>query len=114
MYVPSVVCYTELPPERLSKMYHRKWHLGHGKFNAKARRAEFELGNRRVLDVPLWLYRQTLEAGLAAPIERLKGDTSEAFERESFFLFGVGFIKERWRAKFAGGNDRAPTDRDTS
>lgn len=98
MYVPDVMCYCEIPPQRMQKAYHRRWHLGHGKFNALARRREFE-GARRLLDVPLFLYRQTIEAVLSTPMCLLSGKYREAFEREMNMLFCLGFIGQRWKSQ---------------
>ncbi len=95
MYVPNIVCYTDIPTDRLVKSYHRTWHLGHGKFNAKARRPEWE-GSRRLLDVPAFMYRQTIEAGIEFLRFLFKRRRAEAFERECNLLFYWGFMKERW------------------
>ena len=101
VYVPDIECATEVPLDRLSKAYHRRWHLGHGKFNALARRKEFE-GARRLLDVPLFLYRQALEAILYMPLCLLAGKDREAFQRESYALFCLGFIGQRWKNQLFG------------
>ncbi len=101
VYVPDVICYCEVPQQRMKKSYHRRWHLGHGRFNALARRREFESA-RRVLDVPLFLYRQALEALLYTPLCLLTGKNREAFERESYALFCLGFIGQRWKNQLFG------------
>lgn len=98
MYVPDAICYCEVPQARMRKSYHRRWHLGHGKFNALARRREFD-GPRRLLDVPLFLYRQIVEAAVTTPICILTGKHNEAFERESYMLFCLGFIGQRWKTQ---------------
>lgn len=107
MYVPDVICYCEIPQARMRKSYHRRWHFGHGKFTALARHREFD-GSRRVLDVPLFLYRQTLQAGIQIPLCRLTGRRNEAFERESYLLFCLGFIRQRWKTQLFAPVDRSP------
>lgn len=101
MYVPSILCYANIPKDRLVKSYHRRWHLGHGKFNAKARRPEWE-GSRRLLDVPAFMYRQSIEASTDLMRLICKRQWMEAFERECELLFYCGFMKERWTAQLSG------------
>jgi glucosyl-dolichyl phosphate glucuronosyltransferase len=110
VYVPEVVVYSPLSKERLAKSYHRRWHVGHGKFAARARRPELE-GARSWFDVPAFLYRQAIESGFESAVLRLKGRKVEAFERENVMLFSLGFIAERWRAQLLdtqSGLRRAP------
>lgn len=101
IYVPDIVCYCEIPPSRLVKSYHRRWHLGHGKFNALARRRDFEGGRWRFLDVPAFVYRLIVQSAIQQMIELLKGNRAAAFEQENFVFFYFGFIRERWKAQFA-------------
>jgi glycosyltransferase involved in cell wall biosynthesis len=101
VYLPDIICYAELPNDRLSKSYHRRWHFGHGKFNAKGYRPDWE-GSRRVLAVPLFMYRQSL--GIAMDFVRFlaKRQQVEAFERECDLLFYFGFMMERWKRSVLG------------
>lgn len=62
VYVPDVICYAEIPANRMVKPYHRRWHLGHDKFSAIAPRPDYERGAFRLLRVPAFLYRQLIEA----------------------------------------------------
>lgn len=98
MYVPDLMCYCEIPASRLVKSYHRKWHLGHGKFNALARRRDFEGGRWRFLDVPAFVYRQIAAAAIGTVTQTLRRNPAAAFEQENFVLFYFGFIKERWKS----------------
>ncbi|MBV9759417.1 MAG: glycosyltransferase family 2 protein [Acidobacteriaceae bacterium] len=113
MYVPDVICYCEVPEARMRKRYHRRWHLGHGKFKAMARHREFD-GRRLVLDVPLYMYRQAAEAAVQVPLWRLRGRKIEAFESESFLLFCLGFIRERWKAQLLGKSRRGGAQAEAS
>jgi GT2 family glycosyltransferase len=106
VYVPEIVCYAELPQDRLAKSYHRRWHLGHGKFNAKADRPDWN-GARRLLDVPMFMYRQAAESALDFTRLRLSGKEAQAFERECDLLFNNGFMKERWRTHLVGSANRS-------
>ena len=107
MYVPDVVCYSEIPRKRMDKSYHRRWHLGHGKFSAIARRPNWD-SPRRLFDVPAFMYRQALDSALEFGKFLLRGDQAEAFERETLLLFYIGFFKERWKAWLAGSAQRTP------
>jgi glycosyltransferase involved in cell wall biosynthesis len=99
MYVPDIICYCEVPASRLVKAYHRRWHLGHGKFNALARRRDLEGGRWRFLDVPAFVYRQIVAAVFGLIAQSFKGNSAAAFEQENYLLFYLGFIRERWKAQ---------------
>lgn len=108
MYVPEIIVHSPLSKDRLTKSYHRRWHVGHGKFSAKARRPELE-SSRRLLDVPAFIYRQALQSALESAILSLKLRKSEAFERENSMLFSLGFIAERWKTQLLSPqNGRRP------
>lgn len=98
VYVPDVVVYSPLSPERLTKMYHRRWHIGHGKFHARSRRLELQ-PTRQWFHVPAFLYRQALQAGFECAVSTLRRKQREAFERESSLFFCLGFMAERWRTR---------------
>lgn len=102
VYVPDIVCATEVPRNRLIKSYHRRWHFGHGKFNAIARRPEWE-SPRRLLGVPIFMYRQAMEATLGMLKYLLRADGAEAFECQMNLLFYLGFFKQRWKTHLLGG-----------
>ncbi len=106
MYVPEIVCFSEVPLSRLAKSYHRRWHLGHGRFNALARRRDYEGGAWRFLDVPAFVYRQLLEAPMRMVGCLLAGQSASAFEHEMTMLFFIGFVKERWTTRFSPGAHR--------
>lgn len=107
VYTPEIVCYCEVPPGRMQKAYHRRWHLGHGRFNAMARRAEFE-GGRQFCDVPFFLYRQLIQSAANMPKQLLAGAAAEAFEREAQVWFSLGFISHRWRNYFIPKRKKSP------
>lgn len=97
IYVPGIISYCEIPPSRLVKSYHRRWHLGHGKFNALGRRRDFEGGRWRFLDVPAFMYRQLAGSFVAMLSHTLKRNWPLAFEQENLVFFYLGFIRERWK-----------------
>lgn len=99
VYVPEIVVHSPLSTERLTKRYHRKWHLGHGSFCAKARRPEIESA-RHLFHVPLYMYRQAMESVVQFAKLSLKRRKPQAFERENLLMFCIGFMAQRWRAQF--------------
>lgn len=108
VYVPSVLCYAEVPPVRQLKSYHRRWHLGNGKFAAIAPGRQFEGGAFRLLGVPPFVYRQLLEAAshyLAALLRQ--GNSASTFERENKLFFFLGFVRERWNQTLFRRNNTA-------
>ncbi len=48
MYSPRMVARAPVEPERLTKNYHRRWHMGHGHFYAVMRDPEWERSSFRV------------------------------------------------------------------
>ncbi len=109
VYVPSVLCYAEVPPERQAKSYHRRWHLGNGKFAAIARQTEYEGGSFQLLDVPAFMYRLTFVASLRYMGSLLRGKSVEAFHRENRFFFFLGFVGERWKQQLTGKGKHTPS-----
>ena len=98
MYVPDIVCSAEVSAKRMVKSYHRRWHLGHGKFNAIARRPDYEGGSFRLLDVPAFMYRQFFQACMSYVAALLHSRHREAFRQENLVLFYFGFMRQRWLA----------------
>lgn len=96
MYVPNVVCYTEVPQDRLTKSYHRRWHFGNGKFHAISRRPELQ-GGRRIAGVPLFLYRQGLQSAWDA-LRHVRDE--RAFSYELRFWYHLGVIRHGWSESF--------------
>lgn len=99
VYVPGIVVQSPVSSDRLTKSYHRKWHLGHGRFIAKTRRFEAARA-REFFEVPMWMYRQAVESCAQFATTALKRRKKEAFEHETVLLFSLGFIAERWKAHF--------------
>lgn len=106
LYVPDIVCAAEVTAQRMMKSYHRRWHLGHGKYNAISRRPEYEGGKFRLLDVPAFVYRQFFRSLLRSTISHLRGNDKDAFYHETFVLFYFGFIRQRWQTMLSPRRDR--------
>lgn len=95
LYVPDALVTTRVPPERLSREYHRRWHRGHGRFHAVMETAELPRAERRLFGVPAHLFRSAVTdtgAWLGGIISR---DASSMFAAETRLWFFSGFLKER-------------------
>lgn len=74
VYVPEVCMVAEIPPDRVEKSYHRRWHKGHGRHCARMRLREIVPQDMapmgRPLDMvmfygaPAFVYRQVLVTAL--------------------------------------------------
>ncbi len=95
LYTPAAVVTTEVPPDRLTRRYHRRWHRGHGRFHALMRTPEVERARGRFLGVPLHLFRSALRDALAWSRLRLAGDAARAFAAETRLWFFSGFLQGR-------------------
>ncbi|HRK23224.1 MAG TPA: glycosyltransferase, partial [Fimbriimonadaceae bacterium] len=67
-YIPSIVVYTEIQPERLRRSYHWRWNRGHGFFTAVRRLPEMERSNRYIAGIPGHILRSLILAILGLPI----------------------------------------------
>jgi len=95
MYFPEIVVTTDIPAERLTKAYHRKWHKGHGHFYALLREPEFERSITRLFDVPAHLYKQALIDLAQWGKSLLMGKAEKAFLHEIGLWFFAGFFRQR-------------------
>jgi glucosyl-dolichyl phosphate glucuronosyltransferase len=100
-YVPEIVCATPVPAHRLSKSYHRRWHFCHGKFNAMGQRPAWESPSR-LFGVPLFMYRQAVEAALKMIKNLFLAHEAEAFGWQMNALFLIGFVKQSWKMHLRG------------
>jgi glycosyltransferase involved in cell wall biosynthesis len=96
LYVPGMLAWTDVPADRLTRAYHRRWHLGHGRFYALLRADEIERSTvGAFLGVPAHLYRAALTdvAGLLTSI--VTGRHDAAFLHEIRLRFFRGFLGQR-------------------
>ena len=96
VYAPAVVVTTHVPRERMTHDYHRRWHLGHGRFTARMRNPVTERTTRgRVLGVPAHLFRTAAADAMKWVGRSAVRDQARAFEAEARLWFFSGFFKER-------------------
>jgi len=102
LYVPDVVTHTEVPPERMTRAYHRRWHQMHGHFLARMplreRRVdgdwivESSAHGRFFLGVPLFEFHAFLThlAGWCGATVTRRGE--DAFVHELQLRYSIGFV----------------------
>lgn len=97
-YEPRIVVHAEIQPSRLERAYHRRWHFGHGHFNALLRSPQLERSARGALfGVPAHLYRQAATDFFALLRATARRDTARAFHHELRLRFFAGFFLTRRR-----------------
>ncbi len=95
VYVPELVVFTEIPFERLTKRYHRRWHRTHGFFIAKMRLEEVERSSFRLFDVPGHLFRQAGSDVVTLIVQTILRHPNRAFLAESRLQFLLGYLRQR-------------------
>ena len=95
LYTPDAIVTTDVPAERMTREYHRRWHRGHGRFHAVMKTPEVERSRARVLGVPVHLFRRALQDALAWLRSVITGDADRAFGAETRLWFFSGFLRER-------------------
>ena len=94
-YDPRIAARAVVPPERLSKRYHRTWHQGHGRFYALMRDPSFERSRRAILGVPAHVYRSAITEAAAWAASLVRGRTARAFAHELKLRFLAAFAVHR-------------------
>lgn len=107
VYLPHVHFFHRVEAERLSKRYHRRWHRGHGRTYAIMRDLETEGTGSRLLDVPLYMYRELIEGLVKLAHLSVARRSAAAFTAETRLWFIVGFLRERLRQRLCWPRQRA-------
>jgi glucosyl-dolichyl phosphate glucuronosyltransferase len=97
LYLPTLVIHHKVAPNRTTKSYHRRWHVGHGRFYAVMRADDIEVGAHRLFDVPAHLFRQAVVDALGWLTHAARGRFDDAFWYETRLRFFYGFLRERRR-----------------
>lgn len=107
LYLPALDVTVDVPPERLTRRYHRRWRAESGRYSALMRyRDHIDRGGalvddprrgRTLLDVPLFIYREFLSHIAGWLRSALSGRGDERFLHETRIWFYVGYVLERWR-----------------
>lgn len=104
LYVPDLLVETEVPAERLTRAYHRRWHSGHGYFVAIMRSETMERSAGKLFDVPAHLFKQAIKDAADLLKSVLMGDRARAFLHENRLRFFLGFARKRRREYLDAGH----------
>jgi len=95
MYRPEIIVTADVPEERLTKTYHRRWHRRHGFYMAKLREEDFEQSQARFLDVPAAVYRRLISYTGRWLYSTITGNRDGAFTYETELSFFLGYFQNR-------------------
>lgn len=108
LYMPELVVYAPVDPERMTRRYHRKWHVTHGRFTAAMRLQEIIDGQGRLieggLDVPRlfgnpgFVYRGVLWHAARSLKAWIIGDEGGAAAHADAVRYLVSYIRQTARA----------------
>ena len=112
MYVPDLVIYHYIAPERLTRRYYRRWVYWRGVSQSSLTRERPEPGPQ-LLGIPRYKFGRALRAFFAIPRYRLaKGGQPLAFEQELFLWELAGWVYGRWFVdihKLYGDHEQTPS-----
>jgi glycosyltransferase involved in cell wall biosynthesis len=96
MYVSELRAVTDVPLQRMTRAYHRRWHSGHGHYFALVREAEFEASKTgRLFDIPAHAYRAAIRDAACWLARLCRGDVAGAFLFETRLRFFGGYFRTR-------------------
>ena len=107
LYLPNLAIFHKVGENRTTKAYHRRWHVGHGRFYAVMRAPEIEVGPHRLFDVPAHLYRQAAVDAWKWLSHTVRGRFDDGFWYETRLRFFFGFLRQRYRDFIDGGGRTA-------
>ena len=94
VYLPELITWAPVDPERMTKAYHRRWHTGHGHFYAVLNDRVWERSKFQLAGVPSHLYNQTARHAVRWCSSLLRGNSVAAFESECQLRFFYGFFRQ--------------------
>lgn len=107
VYVPDIVTYVDVPADRLTKEYYRRWYSRAGRFHsrmglldvldASGRLVEPPAPKARLLGAPAYVYRDLLQAGVRAVLGYIRRDPVASFYHENRVRYLGNYLRERWQ-----------------
>ncbi len=118
-YVPAMIIDALVPPERMTKDYHRRWHVHTGSFSRLAEELSAAGESRqigRILGLPRFAFGELAAEGLAWFGHASRGREADAFWHEGQVRELVAYMRESrdhyrrrmkgWRSEsFTGGGE---------
>jgi len=107
MYDPLIIAFAEIPPQRLTKQYHRRWSLVTGRFNSMMHLNEL-IGPDGKLNktsepqlclfgVPAFIYRQLLNEVPQWLKAAALGTEAQSLHHQNQILYFIGYIAQRYK-----------------
>jgi glycosyltransferase involved in cell wall biosynthesis len=123
LYLPAIDVTVDVPPERLTRHYHRRWQATTGKYHALMRFRDTLSADGAMVDEPValptifgsprFLYRAFLGHLLGLLRAAVMSDSDRRFFHETRLWYHVSFFWTRWRNP-APARDVAPAPRGTA
>jgi glycosyltransferase involved in cell wall biosynthesis len=108
LYCPNVVVHAEVTPDRMTKAYHRRWHLGHGRYCAVMRLHEnVQFGHGplgrppelvTLFGSPAFLYWQIVSSACRWLVAVWREPEWRALYDENRVRHAIGYITMRYRS----------------
>jgi len=105
LYLPGLVAYARVQPERLERRYHRAWHTRHGGIGARLRLQEIVGPAGALLDAPVagpticgtptFVYRELLEEAGCFLAALPRRQPSRTFHHANRVRYLAGYVRER-------------------
>jgi glycosyltransferase involved in cell wall biosynthesis len=95
LYTPRMLARALVQPDRYERKYHRRWHEGHGRFEALMRSPGMEAARLSLLGVPSHLVGRAVSDATTWFVSALHGDWDGAFAAELRLRFFSGFVRAR-------------------
>ncbi|MGH9940782.1 MAG: glycosyltransferase [Pyrinomonadaceae bacterium] len=115
LYVPAVIFVTDVPADRMTKAYHRRWHAGHGKYCAMMRLSEIidhdgrlapePIASATLLGVPAYIYRELLTECGRWLRAALSGPAGLSFLHENQARYFMNYIRQTRAQRAADGGE---------
>lgn len=109
LYLPTLDVTVDVPSERLTKRYHRRWHATTARFHALMRyrdtlsadgaMIEERAGGGTILGTPRFLYREFLEHVVGFVRAVLTFDPDRRFLHETRLWYSLSFVWTRWKTR---------------
>lgn len=107
LYLPAIDVFVEIPEERRTKRYHRRWRVTTGSYHAKLRFQDLVDGNgrlhdherkgRRLFGAPLFMYRECLGHLIGWCKTLVTNDADRRFYHESRLWYCASFFWTRFK-----------------
>ncbi len=123
LYLPQVEVTVEIPADRMTKQYHRRWRVTTGFYHAKMRYVDLldasgvlldtPAPGRTLLGSPLFVYRRLLTHAAAWCRQLIRRDETRRFFHEAQVLYYASFLRTRIADRLASRH-LSPAPRDPS